>query len=224
MASGSIRVLIADDHPMFREGVRRSLEEHPDIEVVGEAADGKEAIAKALQLKPDVVLLDIAMPEVRGIEVARRLSKELPGTKLIALTVYDDVECARRFIQAGGAGFMVKRAVGTELATAVRQVYNGHFHVFADHASPLWQSLLSERQASPPREGALSKRETQIIGLIAQGYTNVRMAEALCISPRTVETHRSRLTSKLGIKNRAQLVRYAIENDLIPNAEDEFIL
>ena len=219
-----IRVMLADDHPMFREGVRQTLEEQPDIEVVGEASDGKEAIAKALRLKPDVILLDVAMPELRGIEVARKLSVELPGTKLIALTVYDDAECARRFIQAGGFGFIVKRAAGSEIATAVRRVHAGHMHIFADQTSQLWQDILSEKVIPPQRQGKLSKRETQILALIAQGYTNQRIADALCISHRTVETHRTRITSKLGLKNRAQLVRYAIEHDLIPNADDEFIL
>jgi two-component system response regulator NreC len=216
--------MLADDHPMFREGVRKSLEEQPDIEVIGEASDGKEAVIKALRLKPDVLLLDVAMPELRGIEVARKLSKELPDTKMIALTVYDDAEAARRFIQAGGFGFVVKRAAGSEIATAIRRVHAGHMHVFADQSSQLWQDILSEKVVPPQRQGKLSKRETQIVALIAQGYTNQRIADALCISHRTVETHRTRITSKLGLKNRAQLVRYAIENNLIPNAEDEFIL
>ncbi len=216
--------MLADDHPLFREGVRKALEEQPDMEVVGEASDGKEAVTEALRLRPDVMLLDIAMPELRGIEVARKLAREIPDIKLIALTVYDDAECARRFIQAGGFGFVVKRAAGSEIATAVRRVFGGHLHVFADQASHLWQDILGEKVIPPQRQGKLSKRETQIVALIAQGYTNQRIADVLCISHRTVETHRTRITSKLGLKNRAQLVRYAIENDLIPNAEDEFIL
>ncbi|HOM72317.1 MAG TPA: response regulator transcription factor [Armatimonadota bacterium] len=219
-----IRVMLADDHPMFREGVRRSLEEQPDIEVVGEASDGKEAITMAHKLKPDVLLLDVAMPEMRGIEVARKLSSELPGTKLVALTVYDDAECARRFIQAGGFGFIVKRAGGTEISTAIRRVHAGHVHIFADQASQLWHDILSDKVVPPQKQGKLSKRETQILALIAQGYTNQRIADSLCISHRTVETHRTRITAKLGLKNRAQLVRYALENNLIPNADDEFML
>ena len=218
-----IRVLIADDHPIFREGVRRALEEQPDMEVIGEASDGREAVARALMLRPDVVLLDIAMPEIRGIEVARKLSSELPNTKLVALTVYDDAECARRFIQAGGFGFVVKRAAGSEIATAIRRVHEGRIHIFADQSSHLWQDILADKPIPPQRQGKLSKRETQILALIAQGYTNQRIADVLCISPRTVETHRARITSKLGIRNRAQLIRYAIEHNLIPTAEDEFI-
>ena len=210
------RILIADDHGVLRAGLRALLSAESELEVVDEASNGHEALDKARELQPDVVLLDISMPETSGIEVTRRLKEIMPETRILILTVHEDEGLLQEAIQAGASGYIIKRAVESELIDAIRAVRRGDLYV---HPA-MTRALLKEITASPtaakeaPVE-TLTPREVEVLRLIAQGYTNRQMADMLSISVRTVESHRSNLMGKLDLHSRVELVRYARENNLI---------
>jgi len=211
----AIRILIADDHGVLRAGLRALLNAEPDLEVVGEAADGNEALRLVEKLHPDVLLLDISMPGPGGIEVTRRVKRTLPDTRVLILTVHEDEGLLREAIRAGAAGYIVKRAVESELINAIHAVWRGDLYV---HPA-MTRALLKDLQASvtpeqPPVE-PLTPRETEVLSLIAQGYTNRQIAEKLSISVRTVESHRANIMGKLGLRSRVELVRYAREHGLL---------
>jgi two-component system response regulator NreC len=212
----TIRILIADDHGVLRAGLRALLSAESELEVVDEASNGNEALAKAKEFQPDVVLLDISMPGSSGIEVTRDLKEILPETRVLILTLHEDEGLLQEAIQAGASGFIIKRAVESELIDAIRAVWRGDLYV---HPA-MTRALLKEMTAAPtvtkeaPVE-ALTPREIEVLRLIAQGYTNRQMAGMLSISVRTVESHRSNLMGKLDLHSRVELVRYARENNLI---------
>lgn len=210
-----IRILIADDHGVLRVGLRVLLNAEPDLEVIGEAADGHETLRLAGELHPDVVLLDISMPEPGGIEVTRRLKETLPDTRVLILTVHEDVGLLREAVQAGAAGYIIKRAVESELINAIHAVWRGDVYI---HPA-MTRALLTDAAPTPASSEVpvepLTPRETEVLQLIAQGYTNRQIAEALTISIRTVETHRANLMDKLGLRSRVELVRYAREHGLL---------
>jgi two-component system response regulator NreC len=212
----TIRILIADDHGVLRAGLRALLSAESELEVVDEAANGTEALNKAKELQPDVILLDISMPGSSGIEVTRDLKEILPETRVLILTVHEDEGLLQEAIQAGASGYIIKRAVESELIDAIRAVWRGDLYV---HPA-MTRALLKEMTATPtvtkeaPVE-ALTPREIEVLRLIAQGYTNRQMAGMLSISVRTVESHRSNLMGKLDLHSRVELVRYARENNLI---------
>ncbi len=212
----TIRILIADDHGVLRAGLRALLSAEAELEVVDEAANGNEALDKARELQPDVILLDISMPETSGIDVTRRLKEFLPDTRVLILTVHEDEGLLQEAIQAGASGYIIKRAVESELIDAIRAVRRGDLYV---HPA-MTRALLKEISTSPtttkeaPVE-TLTPREIEVLRLIAQGYTNRQMADMLSISVRTVESHRSNLMGKLDLHSRVELVRYARENNLI---------
>lgn len=213
-----IQILIADDHGVLRAGLRALLSAEPEIEVVDEASNGDQALSLASELKPDVILLDISMPGLTGIEVTRRLKKMLPETRILILTVHEDESLLQEAIQAGASGYIVKRAVESELIDAIRAVWRGDLYV---HPA-MTRALLKEMSTpAPPLSGndapveTLTPREVEVLRLIAQGYTNRQMADMLSISVRTVESHRSNLMGKLDLHSRVELVRYARENKLI---------
>ncbi len=213
-----IRVLIADDHAIVREGIRMILSQHDDIEVVGEAADGHQAIDEVNRLGPDIVLMDIAMPGLGGLEATIEIRKVRPQSRILVLTQYDDKEYIYRFLKVGAAGYVLKKTVGSALVAAIRAVYEGKSFIDSAVAGKVIDGFLHPGEAAPD-EGtydSLSDREKQVLKLIAEGYTTRRMAELLDLSMKTVMTHRTNLMEKLGLHNRAGLVRYAVRHGLIP--------
>jgi len=210
-----IKVLIADDHAIVREGIRMILGQQADIEVVGEAADGQQAIDQVNRLGPDVVLMDIAMPGLGGLEATMEVRKVRPQSKILVLTQYDDKEYIFRFLKAGAAGYVLKKTVGSALVAAIRAVYEGKSYIDSAVAGKVIDGLLHPGEVSEGTYDSLSDREKQVLKLIAEGYTTQRMAEALDLGIKTIMTHRTNLMEKLGLHNRAELVRYAVRHGLI---------
>lgn len=211
----SIRILIVDDHGVLRAGLRALLSAEPDLEVVGEAAAGDQGFSLAGDLQPDVVLLDISLPDLSGIEITRRLKERLPEVRVLILTFHEDESLLQEAIRAGAAGYIVKRAAESELIDAIRAVWRGDLYVHPIMTRALLKDLsLSPVSHKTPGE-ALTPREIEVLRLIAQGYTNRQTAEALNISVRTVESHRGNLVDKLNLHSRVGLVRYAKEHGLI---------
>lgn len=204
----TIRVLIADDHEMSRIGVRRLLSIAPDIEIVAEAANGTQAVELARTMKPNVVLLDVMMPNVSGIEAAQRLKAEMPDTMVIMLSSSEDEKSIERALYAGADGYLSKEVGSKELVEAIRNVVVGD-RVFSRSIVALLEGKVAEAQDNEPPI-SLTKREEEIVALVAKGLTSQDIAKKLFISPRTVETHRARIMDKLGVNNAAGLVRFAL--------------
>lgn len=205
----SIRILIADDHGVLRAGLRALLSAESDLEVAGEAADGREALRLVSELDPDVVLLDVNMPGPDGIEVTRRLKTVKPEVRVLILTVHEDEGLLREAIRAGASGYILKRAVESELIYAIHAVWRGDLYVHPAMTRALLQDLHSTLVADEAPVEPLTPREMEVLRLIAEGHTNRQIAEVLSISIRTVESHRANLMSKLGLHSRVELVRYA---------------
>jgi two-component system, NarL family, response regulator NreC len=209
-----LRVLIADDHGVLRAGLRALLKTEEDLQVVDEAADGDTALRLASRLRPDIVLLDLSMPGPGGIEVTRKLKEMLPATRVLILTVHEDETLLREALKAGASGYIIKRAVESELISAIRAVSRGEIYVHP--AMTKW--LLKESTPVAPKKrdpAALTPREIEVLRLIVQGHTNSQIAEVLRLSVRTVESHRANLMGKLGLQSRVELVRYALKNKLL---------
>lgn len=210
-----VRILIADDHGVLRAGLRALLNAEPDMQVVGEATNGQEALRQADELHPDVVLLDISMPGLGGIEVTRRLKAALPNAHVLILTVHEDEGLLREAMRAGAAGYITKRAIEPELINAIHAVWRGDLYVHPAMTRVLVQDLARASPGGREPVEPLTPRETEVLRLIAQGYTNRQAAEALGIGVRTVESHRANIVSKLGLRGRVALVRYAKERGLL---------
>jgi two-component system response regulator NreC len=213
-----IRVLIADDHAVLRSGLRMLINTQPDMDVVGEVADGQEALKKSRELRPDIVLMDITMPGGNGLKAIEGLRMECPKTRVLVLTMHDDEAYLRAALAAGGSGYVVKKSADTELLSAIRAVHGGHTFVdlMPGGESPeLAAEGISNRAHSEKSRGLLSQREREVLTLVAVGYTHQQIAERLNLSIKTVETYRSRLAEKLDLRTRADLVRYAIELGLL---------
>jgi len=215
-----IRLLIADDHGVLRAGLRALLSAEPEFEVIGEAETGEEALHMAESLRPDVVLLDVSMPGPSGIEVTRELKGRFPDMRVLILTVHEDETLLREALRAGAAGYIVKRAVEEELIAAILAVWRGDIYVHPAMTRALLHDVVEGQRDETASGGEdqfaqLTPREREVLRLIALGYTNRQIADKLCISVRTVETHRSNLTDKLGTRSRAQLVRIAREHGLL---------
>ncbi len=206
-------MLIADDHAVLRAGLRMLLDAEPDIEVVGEARDGAEVLARVRDLRPDVLLLDVAMPRLGGLEALPRIREAAPETRVLMLTMYEDEEYLREALRSGAAGYVLKRAAAGELLSAIRTVYHGGVYLHPEHARRLLEDLVDRHARSGPseEEPPLSPREREVLRLIALGYTNQQVAEMLYLSVKTVETYRARAMAKLGLHSRAELVRYALQ-------------
>ena len=218
-----IRVLIADDHAMFREGVRALLEKSTDIEVVGEAVNGSEAIQRCKQLEPNVVLMDVAMPGLGGLEATLEIKSILPQTKILVLTQYDNKEYVFRFLKAGAAGYVLKKAASTELLSAIRAAYNGGLFLHPDVTPAIIRGYLQQQNedlGQDPYE-ILTDREKQILKLIAEGMSNKQMGDLLCISVKTVMGHRTHIMEKLKLHSRTELVKFAIRKGLIALDSDQ---
>jgi len=203
-----IRVMLADDHAILRAGLRMLLDAQPDMAVVAEAADGEEAIRRAGGSRPDVAVVDLTMPGLSGVETLEGLRREAPATRLLVLTMHDDPGYARLALAAGASGHVIKDAESAELLAAIRAVHRGRTFVQVG-AEPVVADL------PRPPVPALSPRERQVLELLAHGHTNREVADRLSLSVKTVETHRARLSDKLGLHSRADLVRLAIELGLL---------
>lgn len=208
-----IRVLIVDDHAILREGIRALLALQDDIDIVGEAAEGKEAVDKARQLEPDVVLMDVAMPLMDGLEATRRIRKENPRTKILILTQYDNKEYVLSSIKSGASGCIPKRAVVSELVSAIRAVHRGDSFLYPSVTKFLVEDYLQRVEEDPYDQ--LTAREREILKLVAEGRTNREIAGLLSVSVKTVLGHRTNLMEKLDIHNRTELIKYAIRKGLI---------
>ncbi len=209
------RVLIADDHTIVRSGVRMLLETEPGIEVVGEAENGRDAIDLAVQLQPDVILMDIAMPEIDGLEATRKIKAQVPQTNILVLTMHRSDEYFYEMLKAGASGYVLKAAETDELINAVRVVARGEVYLYPTMAKKLLSDYLDKQGAQPQIEQPLSPREREILQLLAEGYSNIEIAEKLVLSPSTVHTHRSNLLKKLNISSRHELIKYARQQGII---------
>lgn len=215
----SIRILIADDHGVIRGGLRALLAAFSDITVVGEASDGGEAITKALDLKPDILLMDLSMPNIGGIEATRQLSQSLPGLRILILTVHEDESLLKEVIRAGAAGYVVKRAAEEDLIHAIRVVARGDLYVHPSMTRALFHEPAQAISAKSSEIETLTLREIEVLQLLAKGHTNRQIADQLSLSPRTVEGHRANLSGKLGLRSRVELVEYAEKHGLLKSRE-----
>ena len=209
-----IKCLIVDDHTLFREGLRRVLESEPDIQVVGEARDGAEAIEQAMMLRPDVVLMDIGMPGLSSFEASRRITRELPGRRVMFLTMYEDEEYLLQCLDAGASGYILKDAPAPRLIGAVRDINAGRKYLSPQVLGKLVDDFRS-RSTGLARGSTLTPREREVIKMLAEGNSVRQIASILGLSIKTVEAHKFNLMRKLNIHNKAQLVTYAIQKKIV---------
>ncbi len=212
----SARIVIADDHSLLRSGLRMLLDREPDFDVVGEASSGEEALQKALDLRPDVLLLDITMPGLSSAAVAERLKKELTALRIVVLTMHDNEGYLRAYLELGVSAYVVKKAADSDLCEAIRATLRGEVYVHPSLSSHLVTPFLNGGDRDQESGLALlTTRERTVSQLIARGHTNREIGERLAISVRTVESHRARVLRKLGLSTRAELVRFAAEHGLL---------
>lgn len=213
----TISVFLADDHAVVRDGLKTLLEIEDSVTVVGSASNGREAARQIIKLKPDVVIMDISMPELNGIDATRQILDECPATRVIILSMHATKEHIQRALQAGAKGYLLKESAGAEVAKAVHSVYAGNRYLGQPVSEILIDDYLSGSQVdkyTDPLE-QLSGREREILQLVVEGNVSVKIADTLCLSPKTVETYRSRIMTKLNIKDIPGLVKFAIRNGLI---------
>ena len=211
----TIRVLLVDDHAIVRDGLRFLLEAHDEFEVVGGAANGRDAVRGARELQPDVVIMDLAMPELNGTEATQQIHEACPSTHVLVLSMHSTAEHIYRALQAGAEGYLLKESAGPELLVAVRTVHAGRRYLSQKIAETMVDDYIRERHAASPLD-RLSARERQILQFTAEGKSSAETARALCLSPKTVETYRSRMMHKLGVADLPALVRFAIQHGLTP--------
>ena len=208
------RILLADDHSVLRSGLRLLIDHQPDLAVVGEASDGVETIKKAQETRPDIILLDLNMPQMDGLTALPKLKEAVPESRILILTMHDDVNYLRQALESGASGYVLKKAVDSELLNAIRAVMRGETPVHSAMTQKLFQLGKRDTQevtgAKNPWQ-ALSEREYNVLRLVALGHTNAEIGEDLYISPKTVETYRARAMEKLGLNTRAQVVRSALK-------------
>ncbi len=214
----TITVFLADDHAVVRDGLRLLLGTHGDIEVIGDAANGRDAVTKVSQMCPDIVILDIAMPELNGLEAAQQIRDLCPSTQVIILSMYSTSEHVFRALEAGARGYLLKESAGTEVADAVRAVYGGRLYLSPTITDLVVDDYLQQQGRSESRSplARLSPREREVLQLVVEGKTNAEVAEILAFSVKTVETYRSRIMRKLGISDLPSLVKFAIQHGITP--------
>jgi two-component system response regulator NreC len=213
----NIHILLADDHTILRAGLKMMLNAQPDMEVVGEAQDGQHALQEAQRLHPDIILMDITMPDMNGIEATRQIKKQLPNVKVLILTMHENDEYVFQALRAGASGYMLKEAADTDLISALHVVQSGDFYLSPTAQSVMVGDYLQRVHAGEEKDrySTLTEREREILKLVAEGYTNNQIAERLVISPKTVDTHRTHIMDKLNLHSRAELVKYALRRGLL---------
>ena len=211
-----IRVLVADDHTIVRQGLVGILKASADMEVVAEASDGNEAVERSLKTKPDVVVLDVSMPRLSGIEAARRIHEALPAARILVLTMHDDEEYILKMVRAGASGYLLKDGAASELLAGIRNLKAGKTHYGPHAAKALDEAFARDRPSEPadPYE-RLTDREREVFQLVVEGKTNAEIGELLFNSAKTVDNHRTRLMEKLGLHSAAELIRYAARHKLL---------
>jgi DNA-binding NarL/FixJ family response regulator len=209
----SIRILIADDHGVVAEGLKHLVEAQPDMEVIACVGDGREAVQLARDAQPDVVLMDLSMPELNGADATRAILERDPKCRVIVLSMYAQREYVRRALKAGAAGYVVKRSAAKEVVEAIRAVHAGQRYLSPRVADVVLEDYTDDKQDDPLAR--LSAREREVLQLLAEGRTGAQIAERLSLSQKTVETYRARLVEKLGIRDLAGLVRFAIQRGLV---------
>lgn len=213
-----IRIFIADDHAVVRDGLVYILTAQPDMTVVGEAGNGRDAVTLVRQIQPDVVIMDISMPELNGIDATQQIVESTPQTRVIILSMQGTAEHLYRSLQAGAQGYILKDSAGRVLVEAVRAVHAGNRYFSDDMTRLLVEDYLQQRETGPQSSplDRLSRREREILQLVVEGKSSAEIAEVLALSPKTVETYRSRLMGKLGIKDMPGLVKFAVQHGLTP--------
>jgi two-component system response regulator NreC len=211
------RLLLVDDHAVVRSGLRMLLESEPDFEIIGEAGSGREALAAVASNHPDIVLMDIGLPDVSGIEVTSEIKRLNPATAIVALTIHEDEEYFFKMLAAGASGYVPKRAAPEELLTALRAAAAGEVYLYPSLAKLLVTDYLAEGPAARPGEAMdpLTEREQEVLAHLADGASNAEIAETLSISPKTVGRHRENIMRKLNLHSRTELVKYAIRKGII---------
>ena len=213
-----IRVLLADDHALIREGLRQLLEMQVDIKVVGEAEDGVETLDKCRDLRPDVVLLDIAMPRLTGVEAVSLIKQAIPETEIVMLSMYEKDAYVRQAMKSGALGYVLKAAPSSHLLAAIRSASKGEFYLSPKVHSGVMESYLSDRRRKTRTErkyDLLSERERQVFLLLVEGNSTIQIADILCVSPKTTEKHRANIIKKIGISQPIKMVQYAIRIGVI---------
>lgn len=215
--SEPIRILLADDHRMMRDGIRAILERHPNFEVVGEASDGREAVHQAQQLQPDVVVMDVSMPLLNGLEAMRQILQGCPNTSVLILTVHEREDLVAQLLSAGASGYLLKRAAAQDLVWAIQAVFRGDAYIDPAVAKPVVSGYIRHLQSegfdSAPDN--LTDREREVLQLVAEGYTSREIASLLHLSIKTVQNHRTKILRKLDLHDRGDLIKYAIEKGII---------
>ncbi len=212
-----IHLLLVDDHEVVRTGIKMLLESQPDLVIVGEAKNGAEALALSKTLVPDVVIMDLTLPDISGIEITRKLKQELPEMAIIALTIHEDEQYFFEMLQAGASGYVPKRAASEDLITAIHSAFKGEIYIYPSLTKTLVVDFLgrgSNDQGQNTIEG-LTSREAEVLGLLAEGWSNDQIGERLSISKHTVARHREHIMRKLGLHSRSELVKFAIRKSLI---------
>lgn len=212
-----IQILLADDHAVLRSGLRLLIENQPELNVVGEAGNGKEAVTLAQKLKPDIILLDLNMPDMDGLQALPHLREAAPSAKILVLTMHDDVSYLQEALQAGASGYVLKQAIDTELLMAIQAVIRGEKPVHPTMTQKLIESMSTPTSSKVDDNPwhTLSEREYDVLRLVALGYTNTEIGNELFISAKTVETYRARGMEKLNLETRAQLVKSALKHDIL---------
>lgn len=212
-----MRILIVDDHAIVREGFRTLLEAEPDIDVVGEATNGEEAVQKTEELQPDIVLMDITMPVMNGLEATYQIKRRNPNVKILVLTMHEGDEYFFKFLDAGASGYFIKGGSSSELISALRIVRQGDVFLYPTMAKKLLSDYLQRVKTGSDKESydGLTNREREIVKLIAEGHTNQEIANLLVLSVATVQTHRAHIMAKLGLRSPTELVKYALRRGFI---------
>lgn len=214
-----IKVLLTDDHALVRTGIKRLLEDSKQVEIIGEASSGEDCLKMVQELKPDIILMDVNMPGIGGVEASRRILQRNPDQKIIILTIHSEQTFPKRLLEIGAKGYLTKECNIDEMILAIKQVNNGGSYIEPKIAQQLALSLLPGNSDNPVDK--LSRREFQVMLMISHGLSNIQISEKLCLSPKTVSTYRSRLLEKLGAHNEVDLIKIAVEQGMVEFSQAE---